>query len=90
MRSTPPWLRAATRIALLGAIPTACAPTTASVATDPPPAATSPAALACRAFAPILWSTRDTDETIRQVRAHNAAHRALCGAGPAGGEGGRT
>ena len=33
---------------------------------------------ACKAFAPIYWSERDTDETILAVKAHNAAWRALC------------
>lgn len=34
---------------------------------------------ACVALAPILWSARDTDETLRQIKAHNAAWVALCG-----------
>lgn len=34
---------------------------------------------ACRAFSPISWSASDTDETIRDVKAHNAAHKAACG-----------
>ncbi|WP_164738475.1 hypothetical protein [Aquabacter cavernae] len=33
----------------------------------------------CGAAAPIRWSAADTDETIRQVKGHNAAGRALCG-----------
>lgn len=47
----------------------ACATTTASVGTD---------AVACSAFEPIRWSKKDTDETIRQVKEHNAAWEALC------------
>lgn len=46
-----------------------CATTTASVGTD---------AVACSAFEPIRWSERDTEETIRQVKEHNAAWKALC------------
>jgi len=47
-----------------------CATTTASVGTD---------AVACSAFEPIRWSNQDTDDTIRQVKEHNAAWGALCG-----------
>jgi hypothetical protein len=47
-----------------------CATTTASVATD---------AVACSAFEPIRWSRRDTDNTIRQVKEHNAAWKTVCG-----------
>lgn len=32
----------------------------------------------CAALRPITWSGRDTDQTIREVRAHNAAIVALC------------
>lgn len=37
-------------------------------------------AVACRSFKPITWADGDTDETLRQVREHNAAWVALCGA----------
>jgi hypothetical protein len=33
---------------------------------------------ACQAFEPIRYSRNDTAETVRQVRAHNAAWDALC------------
>lgn len=33
---------------------------------------------ACTAFQPIRWSAKDTDETIRQVKAHNVAWKAVC------------
>lgn len=33
---------------------------------------------ACQAFEPIRYSRDDTAETIKQVRAHNAAWDALC------------
>jgi hypothetical protein len=46
-----------------------CATTTASVGTD---------AVACSAFEPIRWSKKDTAETIRQVKEHNAAWSAVC------------
>lgn len=32
----------------------------------------------CAIFKPISWSARDTDETIRAVKAHNAAHKRTC------------
>jgi hypothetical protein len=33
---------------------------------------------ACLIFDPIGWSGRDTAETIRAVKAHNAAYKAVC------------
>jgi hypothetical protein len=33
---------------------------------------------ACLSFEPITWSQKDTDETVRQVKAHNAVWKALC------------
>jgi hypothetical protein len=47
-----------------------CVTMTPSVGTD---------AVACSAFEPIHWSKKDTDDTIRQVKEHNAAWAALCG-----------
>ncbi len=32
----------------------------------------------CRAARPLRWSVADTDETIRQAKAHNAVGRTLC------------
>lgn len=32
----------------------------------------------CTQFRPISWSTRDTDQTIREVKAHNAVGVAVC------------
>lgn len=32
----------------------------------------------CDAFRPISWSARDTDQTIREVKAHNATGRDIC------------
>lgn len=46
-----------------------CATTTATGATE----------VYCASAAPIRWSSADTDETIRQVKAHNAVGRTLCG-----------
>lgn len=33
---------------------------------------------ACLAFRPVSWSTRDTPETVGQIREHNAAWDAVC------------
>jgi hypothetical protein len=60
------WTRCAALAALL-TILSGCATTTGSSARS----------LACGAFEPIRWADADTDETIRQVKAHNAAGRAL-------------
>ena len=32
----------------------------------------------CKAFAPIRYSRKDTPESVRQIREHNAAFDALC------------
>jgi hypothetical protein len=52
-----------------------CATTTAIDATEP---SLTPTTVACRLFTPLGWSRRDTDDTIRAVKAHNAAWAALC------------
>lgn len=33
----------------------------------------------CSSFRPITWSTQDTDQTIREVKAHNAVGVSVCG-----------
>jgi hypothetical protein len=33
----------------------------------------------CRSAQPIRWSKADSDETIREAKAHNAVGRKLCG-----------
>lgn len=33
----------------------------------------------CLRWEPIAWSVNDTDETIRQVKAHNAVYQSICG-----------
>jgi hypothetical protein len=32
----------------------------------------------CAVAKPIMWSSRDTDETIREVKEHNAVWARLC------------
>lgn len=49
-----------------------CATTTASGGTD------APKTVVCKVFQPISWSSKDTDETIKEVKAHNAVYLALC------------
>ena len=52
-----------------------CVTTTGSAGND---------AVACSAFEPIRWSAKDTGETIRQAKEHNAAWRAVCAGGNSG------
>ncbi len=69
---TVPW-RGRSALAVMLTVATlmlsACATTTGSGGTD----------VFCRSTKPLRWSKADTDETIRQAKAHNAAGRALCG-----------
>lgn len=32
----------------------------------------------CESFKPITWSPNDTDETLKQIKAHNAVWKSLC------------
>lgn len=32
----------------------------------------------CDQFAPIRWSVSDTDESLKQIKAHNAVGKAIC------------
>lgn len=32
----------------------------------------------CEVEAPITWSTKDTDQTIAEVKSHNAVFKSLC------------
>lgn len=34
--------------------------------------------VACASFQPITWSSKDTPQTIREAKAHNAAGKAVC------------
>lgn len=34
--------------------------------------------LTCTSFTPITWSTKDTPQTIKQVKQHNAGWKAVC------------
>lgn len=43
-------------------------------------------AVACKSFVPISWSTKDTDQTIREVKAHNGVWDTLCKGGPDAGK----
>lgn len=68
--------RLALMLSAVTLILTACATTTGSVETSTPPPA---AETFCQIAKPISWSTKDTDETIRQVKEHNAVFLRLCG-----------
>lgn len=52
----------------------ACGHLTGSVGTEPVRGAETFCAIA----QPITWSARDTDQTIREVKSHNATGVALC------------
>ena len=39
----------------------------------------APTKVACGVFRPISWSGKDTAQTQREVRSHNAAGREACG-----------
>jgi len=32
----------------------------------------------CAAFSPILWSKKDTDKTLAQIKEYNAVFKSLC------------
>lgn len=34
--------------------------------------------VACQSFRPITWSIADTDQTIREIKGHNAAGKEIC------------
>jgi hypothetical protein len=44
----------------------------------PPPVPRVPVARFCQVAQPIYWSRRDTPETVRQIKAHNAAWSRAC------------
>lgn len=75
-----------TRLALLLSVTlplAACESLTAiSGQADTLPAEVDPAKVACEAFKPISWADADTDQTIREVKAHNAVYEALCPTNP--------
>ena len=56
----------------------ACETLTGFGETDPPDPIRG-ADTFCSIAEPITWSTRDTDETIRGVKEHNAVGKRLCG-----------
>ena len=69
-------LTSSARLAMLAVLPLTlllilqgCATTTGSTGND---------VVACSAFEPIRWSAKDTDDTIRQVKEHNAAWKGIC------------
>lgn len=62
--------------------PLALAPLVATCAHRTAIPETDPSLVACEAFGIITYSRlHDTEDTIRQVQAHNAAYEALCGEG---------
>lgn len=67
-------LHAMLAVTLIGPMTASCALMTGSVETSAPP----PVARFCETYEPILWSTQDTDDTIRQVKRENAKWKAIC------------
>lgn len=64
--------------ALLAWMLSACTLLTQTLGLDEPPAH-DPALVACKSFRIITFDRlKDTDETILQVKQHNAAFKALC------------
>ncbi len=72
-------LRAGLPSGKLICILTGCATTRDSSATNAPAGLADVKSVACGAFQPITWSSRDTDPTIRQVKLHNVSYASLCG-----------
>lgn len=68
------------RVALRRLVPLAGALAMAACQAPTPIAAID---TSCAAFEPISHARADTEATRRQIRAHNAAWTALCGAAPA-------
>ena len=64
MRATRPMMLAA--VLSVSLIVTACSQTVGS-------------ATECQIFGPLSWSSRDTPETVRGIKGHNAAGEAACG-----------
>lgn len=73
MQSTKHVVRAVTLIAATLTL-TGCVTTTDGAGTKPRPI---DARATCAAWEPMRWSRNDTDDTIRQAKAHNATGRAL-------------
>jgi len=46
-------------------------------------AGVAPTKVACGSFRAITWSSADTPPTVKQVRAHNAVGKEICGWRPA-------
>jgi hypothetical protein len=49
---------------------TGCVTTTGTVATN---------SVVCSIWQPVTWSTKDTDQTIREVKVSNARRKGYCG-----------
>lgn len=46
---------------------------------EPPKPTYSPVPAMCEIFVPIKWNKADTDETLKQIKAHNGVWLQLCG-----------
>lgn len=62
-------------LAVMSLLLTGCAMTMDTAGTEPPPEGARPLAV-CGSWLPISWSSRDTDQTIREAKANNRARTA--------------
>lgn len=46
---------------------------------EPPKPTYNPVPVMCDIFVPIKWNKADTDETLKQIKAHNGVWLQLCG-----------
>lgn len=69
--------RALLSIAILSSILSGCAILTRL--NEPPKPTYDPVPAMCEIFVPIKWNKADTDETLKQIKAHNGVWLQLCG-----------
>lgn len=68
--------RALASIVILSSILSACASLTSL---NGPKPTYDPVPAMCEIFVPIKWNKGDTDETLKQIKAHNGVLLQLCG-----------
>ena len=71
-----PFARALVSIVILSSILSGCASLTSLSGPKP---TYNPVPVMCDIFVPIKWNKSDTDETLKQIKAHNGVWLQLCG-----------
>lgn len=71
-----PFARALASMLILSSTLSGCALLTSSSGPKP---TYNPVPAMCEIFVPIKWSKADTDETLKQIKAHNGVWLQLCG-----------